>query len=178
MPLKTLVVIALRLYAIYWLVSALPAMVAYLPFMWDAASSTTTNGLASSFIFIPPAMLVFAVVLWFLASWLSSGVTKGHDTQVTFDSLTREDLYHFAFVFLGLFFALSSLLSVVETAHQFFAFDLPQPDSNPEKGRYLWPFLGHALTMIAGLACVFGARKWTNKLIRLENKHEAPPPAV
>jgi len=173
MPLKSLVVIALRLYAIYWLVSGLSSMLVYLPFMLEAPSRIGMHSPTASFIFIPPTMLI----LWFLASWLSSAITKGHDTQLTFAALTREDLYRFAFIFLGLFFALSSILSVVETAHQFVAFDVPQPDNNPEKGQYFWPFLGHVLTLIAGFACVFGARKWTAKLIRLENKHEAAPPA-
>jgi len=181
MPLKTLVVIALRLYAIYWLVDALSAILIYFPtflaFMSQGPSGTGMQTLYS-FILIPLGMLAFAVILWLLASRLSSAVTKGHDTQLTFTSLTREDLYRVAFVFLGLFFALSSIYSIVQTGYQFFAFDFPLPDSNPDKGRYLWPFLGHVLTMIAGFACVFGARKWTSKLIRLENKDEAPPPAV
>jgi hypothetical protein len=174
-PLKTLVVIALRLYAIYWLLEGLSAMVIYLPFMLEASSREGTHAPTSSFIFIPPSMLIFAVILWFLSSWLSSAVTNGHDTQLTFTYLTREDLYHFAFVFLGLFFVLSSLYTLIQSGYQFFTYDFPQPNNNPEKGRYLWPFLGHALTMIAGFICVLGAQKWTNKLIRLDNKYETPP---
>jgi hypothetical protein len=183
MPLKTLIVIALRLYAIYWLVQGLSTLLIYLPmlltFMWDASASSAKGmqGLYS-FILIPPSMLAFAVLLWFLSSRLSSAVTKGHDTQLAFTSLTKEDFYLFAFVFLGLFFALSSIFSIVETGYQFFALGFPQPDNNPQKWNYLWPFLGHIFTMIAGFVCVLGARKWTNKLIRLDDKCAEPAPSV
>ena len=180
MALKTLIVIALRLYAIYWLVDSLSQILIYFPtflaFMSQGSSGVGMQGIYA-LILIPLGMLAFAVILWFLSSRLSSPVTKGHDTQLTFTALTKEDLYRFAFVFLGIYFAISSIYSALQTGYQFFAFDLPQPDDNPQKGRYLWPFMGHAFTMIAGFACALGARKWTNKLIRLENKNEASPPA-
>ena len=179
MPLKTLVVIALRLYAIYWLVEGLSALV-YFPMFWGFSSKVSPYGISAlySLFVIPLGMLLFSTILWTFSSRLSSQVTKGHDTELSFTSLSKEDLYRFAFVFLGLYFVLSSIYSIVETGYQFFAFDLPQPNSNPHKGGLLWPFLGHVFTMIAGFACAFGARKWTSKLIRLGNKHEAPPPAV
>jgi hypothetical protein len=180
MPLKTLVVIALRLYAMYWLVEGLSTSVIYFPTFWEFMLKVSPDGISAlySFFVIPPSMLAFAAILWAFSSRLSSQVTKGHDTELAFTSLSKEDLYRFAFVFLGLFFALSSIYSIVQTGYQFFAFGFPLPDNNPGKGRYLWPFLGHTFTLIAGFGCVFGARIWTNKLIRLENKHEAPPPAV
>jgi hypothetical protein len=177
MPLKTLVVIALRLYTIYWLVQGIAQCVVLIPVFMGFAS----HGISPpDYVYFVSLLWIFFVagVLWFSAFRLSSQVTKGHDTELVFTSLTKGDLYRFAFVFLGVFFALSSIFSVLQTGYQFFAFDFPQPANNPEKGRYLWPFLGHAFTMIAGFACVFGARKWTNKLIRLENKHEAPSPVV
>ena len=181
MPLKTLIVIALRLYAIYWLVDSLSQILIYFPtffaFMSQGSPGVGMQGIYA-LILIPLGMLAFAAILWFLSSRLSSPVTKGHDTQFTFTLLTREDIYRFAFVFLGVFFALSSIFSMVQTGYQIFAYDYPQPDSNPEKGRYLSPFLGHAFTMIVGFVCVFGAGNWTKKLIRLENKNETPPPAV
>jgi hypothetical protein len=177
MPLKTLVVIALRLYAIYWLIQGLSELITLLP-MWTLVRSQI-GGIAETYVYVfPSSMLVISIVLWALSAKLSAQVTKGHDTQLVFTSLTREDLYRFAFVFLGLFFVLSSLFSLIQTGYQFFAFDVTRPDSNPHKGEFLWPFLGHGFTLIAGFSCMLGARKWTNKLIRLENKHEAPPPAV
>ena len=180
MPLKTLIVIALRLYAIYWFAEGFSTLLIYLPMLltlMSNASAVSAKGMQGLYlgILIPPSTLAFAALLWFLSSRLSSLVTKGHDTQLAFTALTKEDLYLFAFVFLGLFFCLSSIFSIMETGYQFFALGFPQPDNNPQKWHYLWPVLGHVFTMIAGFVCVLGARKWTNKLIRLENKRELPP---
>ena len=181
MPLKSLVVIALRLFAIYLLVENLAELFIYLPTMIsmvvEAVQLSPGAGSPSLFsvMLAPIGMLAVTVIFWFLASRLSSAITKGHDTQLTFTSLTREDLYRFAFVFLGLYFVLSSIYSILQTVYQFFAFDFPQPSDNPQKGRYLWPFLGHLFTLIAGFVCFFGAGNWTNKLISLESKTQVPP---
>ena len=175
MPLKTLVVITLRLYAIYWFIDSVSSLVVVMPVMLSFLNKTGDYEHSYLFALLPLGMLVFAILLWSLSSKISAQVTKGHDTQLAFISLTKEDLYNFAFVFLGLFFILSSLAELIQSGYQFFAYDYPQPDSNPHKGELFWPFLGHAFTLIAGFACVFGAGKWTNKLIRLENKNEASP---
>src|SRR5277367_4857040 len=140
MPLKILIVIALRLYTIYWLIEGISQFVVLIP-VFMGLDSRGIN-MPVYFYFLPPiGMLFIAGILWVSAFRLSSQVTKGHDTQLTFVSLTKEDLYHFAFIFLGVFFALSSIFSVLQTGYQFFAYEYPLSDSNPEKGRYLWPFL-------------------------------------
>lgn len=180
MPLKTLVVIALRLYTIYWLIENISQCLLLVPMFMGLDSHGLTPPIYS-YLLAPLGIFFVAGLLWSSAFRLSSQVTKGHDTQLVFTSLTKEDFYCFAFVFLGIFFALSSIYSTFQTGYQFFAFDFPQPDGNPQKGHFLWPFLGHAFTLTVGFGCVFGARKWTNKLIRLENEAEAgiqTPPAA
>jgi hypothetical protein len=178
MPLKTLVVIALRLFTIYWLVESIAQVLQLIP-MFMSFSSQGVNPPFYSYVVVILWMLFVAGVLWISAFRLSSLVTKGHDTQLSFVLLTKEDLYCFAFVFLGVLFAISSIYSAIETGYKFFAFDFPLLDSNPEKEKYLWPFLGHAFTLIVGFAGVFGARTWTSKLIRLESKDhttiDSPP---
>ena len=136
MPLKTLVVIALRLYAIYWLVDGLSALLVLLPVYLTIQEQLDRDshlwGIAPEFLYlmVPPGMFGISAALWFLASWLSSQVTKGHDTQLAITSLTREDLYRFAFVFLGLYFLLTSIFATLQAGHEFFAFDLPLPVGN------------------------------------------------
>ncbi len=173
MPLKSLVVIALRLYALYWSVSSLTALL-FLEF--GAYKSRTWLDLLviSS---VPTLLLLVAMVLWLAASRISSLVTRGHDVQVGVGQLTKSDIYCLAFIWTGLYFALSSIAATIQTGYYFFAFDFALPADNNQKGQYLWPFLGHAFTLIAGLACVFGAKVWTHKIIRMENKSETPPAA-
>ena len=183
MPLKTLVVIALRLYAIYFLVQGISSLVAYLPLMLEfdrkIESSTGLSSFTglSGFGIVIAVNILFAVILWALASILSACVTKGHDTELAFTSLTKEDLYRFAFVFLGLFFVVSSLSGLIQTGHKFFAYGLPLSENDPQRSQYLWPLLGNGVTTGTGLACMLGARRWTTKLIRWEEKNAAPPSA-
>lgn len=171
MPLKTLVVIALRLYAIYWLIESII-------YLTSAVSSIFRNGFSlSHFLVVLGTMLtvnIIAIVLWTSASWLSSKIVQGHDMQLAFTSLTKADLYCFAFIFLGVFFTLSSLQSAIEDGLQLFLFDSPLYPDDRGKWQFLWPFVGHVVTLIAGLASVLGARKWTNKLIRMESKNDFP----
>ena len=176
MPLKTLIVIALRLYTIYWLVEGVAALLVAAPFLFSMKAQAP--GPIYPYFFAPMGMLLAAGILWISAFRLSSKVTDGHETQLAFAALTRRDLYCFAFVFLGLFFGLSSIYSCVVAGYKFFTFDVPQPDGSPERGRYLWPFAGYAFTMIAGFTCVFGAEKLATKLIRQENKAEAVSSSV
>jgi hypothetical protein len=181
MPLKTLVVIVLRLYAIYWLVDGVSEVLIYVPTvlafygsLWKAAPEVPL-AVPYSYLLVPVGMLAIAAALWFLAARLSAAAVKGHETNLEFTSLTREDLYHFAFIFLGLEFILSSISPALQAGYKFFAMDLPLPDSNPQRGQYLWPFLGHAATLIAGFASMLGAGRWTRKLMRWESKSEVPP---
>ena len=52
---------------------------------------------------------ILAVALWKVAPLLARLVVGKHDIAVQLTGLSLEDLYRFAFVFLGLYFALSSL---------------------------------------------------------------------
>lgn len=181
MPLKTLVAVALRLYAIYYLVSGVSACVTYAPiwFTYAEKMSGTALGesrvgkiLASGIVSIL-ASLSIGFVLWFLAYPLANRVTKRYDGEVSLGSLARNDLYHFAFVFLGLYFFLSSLHSLVYIGHQFYIYDFPLTHDNPQKGQYLWPLIGHIVVLAAGFASMLGAGRWTTKLLRHEQKADA-----
>ena len=173
MPLKTLVVIALRLFAIYWFVESISEFLGFIPLFWAFQkqmdnSVVFDNNMAA--LVIPGIMLFIAIAIWISASRLSVKVTQDCDTQLAVTNLTREDFYAFAFVFLGLFFVLSSIPSALANGYKFCVFDYPLEDGNPQKGKYLWPFLSHVAVLIVGFACIFGASQWTKKLLRLENK--------
>ena len=174
MPLKSLIVIALRVYAIYWLVDGVSTLLSYGPLLWELAfkMSVSTPVIKEPTLYfltvIPLGMVLTAAVLWFLAARLAAAVTRGHETNLEFSSLTREDLYRFAFVFLGLYFVLWSTTGVLQSACNFFALGLPLSDHDPQRGKYLWPMLGHVATFVAGFACMVGAGRWTRKLMRHE----------
>jgi hypothetical protein len=119
---------------------------------------------------LPPALiLAVAAILWVCTFRLAAQVVKGSDSELLFTSLTMAHLYQFAFVFLGIFFALSSIYPVLQNGFRFFSYDFPRPVGDPAKGLYLSEFLGNLFTLIAGFTCVLGAKYWTHKLIRRED---------
>lgn len=176
MKLSTIIVIVLRLYAIYWVVSGISALAAAIP-IWSAFAQklgpefSKSLGPIQAFEYygIPSLMIIVAVILWFFANGISARVVEGHETTLSFSSLTKTDLYHFAFVFLGLYFVLSSLYTGTQNAYRFFTYDFPLSENDPTKGRYLQPLLGSLVSVAGGLACLLAARKWTRLLLRGES---------
>jgi hypothetical protein len=172
MQLSTLIVITLRLFAVYYLFEGISTLATTMPMLLSFEMQ-----LGSTFFYQYTIMVVVLFLLsaglWALSAQLSTRISRGHDIEIAFTLLTRGDLYRFAFVFLGLFFALSSLEPLIHAGYQFFAFDFSLPADSPQKGKYLWPFLSKILPMAGGLMCLFGAGIWTKKLIRMDAKTEA-----
>src|ERR1700738_2552655 len=105
MPLSSIVFIVIRLFALNWFLTAVPLLL-------SAATAPLSHERHLSAVLMPYApavlLLVFAAGLWILSPGIARFVSRGVDTRVSIGSLSRSDLYSFAFVFLGLFFILSS----------------------------------------------------------------------
>jgi hypothetical protein len=164
---RSLVLIALRLYAIYWLFQSLSGLVTVVP-MLLMMEPQVQGRISWTLAIVPVVMLIFSAALWFSATPLSAAVARGHDAELSIAPLTREDLYCFAFVFIGLYFALASISGVVDAGYKFLTQDALLSESDPRHGRELIPFLGHALTLIIGFGCVLGAAKWSRILVKKE----------
>ena len=165
MPLSSIVVIVVRLFALNWLLHALAliasAMAVPLPSKYVGSAILIHYG---------PAVLliIFTVLLWILASALARLVSRGFDTTVSVGSLSRSDLYSFAFVFLGLFFILSSFADVINWIHYFTVWH-EGPETRPYM-RSLYDVTRPCLTLVAGLVSLLGAPRWTKKLVAYDQK--------
>src|SRR5438093_1621357 len=110
MPLSSIVVIVIRLFAVNWLVTGASLLA-------SAATNPLPHERQSFAVLIPYALpvlfFVFAAGSWILAPFIGRLVSRGVDANVSVGSLSRSDLYSFAFVFLGLFFILSSVADVI-----------------------------------------------------------------
>src|SRR4051794_12124767 len=116
MPLSNIVVIVLRLFAIQMFVQSVGLA-------FSVAGRVAYAGAwpRSYFNYLPAvALFVVAYLEWLLAPAISRLVTRKHDSTVSIGGLSREDLYCFAFVFLGLYFILVSIGSTVNWLHYFF----------------------------------------------------------
>lgn len=145
MQLRTLIIIALRLFTIYWLFESIQTFLFYIPVF----ASTHSSGAFPFYPYVSVMLIMFLVagLLWFSAFRLSSHVAKGFDLQLNFVSINNADLYCFAFVFLGTFIGLSSIFSSIQSGYNFFALGLPLASDNPEKERYLWLFFWAMLSL-------------------------------
>ena len=168
---RSLVLIALRLYAIYWLFQSLSELATIVP-MFLMMDAEVQAKMSWSMTVIPAVMLIFSLVLWFCAAGISGAVVRGYDAELSTVTLSREDLYCFAFVFLGLYFVLSSISGIVDAGYKFLTQDVLLSDSDPRRGREILPFFARTLTLIIGFACVLGAGKWTRKLLKREQSGE------
>lgn len=159
MPLSSIVVIVIRLFALnsmlYVLVLTATAVMTPLP---------SKQSLSTVLIPYAPAvlMLIVAVLLWILAPVAARLVSRGVDASVSVGSLSRADLYNFAFVFLGLFFILSSIGDVINWLHYFVTVS--------HHIQNLYQLTRPCLTLAAGLISLLGAPRWTKKLVGREQK--------
>jgi hypothetical protein len=167
MPLSNIVVIVMRLFALNWFVSALPLLL-------SAATPPLPHERSMFALLMPYApgvlLLVFAVGLWILASAIARFVSRGVNTTVSVGSLSRSDLYSFAFVFLGLFFILSSFADVINWIH-YFTVSGEDPRHDP-RIQNLYQLTRPCLTLVLGLVSLLGAPRWTKKLVAHDQKNQ------
>ena len=86
-------------------------------------------------------------------------------------SLSRSDLYSFAFVFLGLFFILSSFADVINWIHYFATVSREDPRHDP-RVQNLYQLTRPCLTLALGLVSLLGAPRWTKKLVAYDQKNQ------
>jgi hypothetical protein len=116
MPLSSIIVIVARLFALNWLLHALALIASALstPSLQERTVFSILMGSTPGVV-----LLLLGVFLWSVAPAVARFVARGVDTTVSVGSLSRRDLYSFAFVFLGLFFILSSFADVINWIHYF-----------------------------------------------------------
>ena len=167
MPLTSIVTIVLRLFALNWLLQG-----AFL------LSSATTDFVHSNSFFseywrlAPLAGLVVAgILLFFWSHLLARIVTPRPHQDVAFGSLTQYDLYCFAFTFLGLYFALSSIANTLNWLHYFLLVMRDTHENNPQRSSAFYEVTRPLITLIAGCACLLFAPRCARKLTDVQNKH-------
>jgi hypothetical protein len=167
MPLSSIVVIVARLFALNWLLQAFALIASALstPSLQARSAPAILMGATPGVL-----LLILAVFLWMLAPAMARFVSRGVDTTVSVGSLSRRDLYSFAFVFLGLFFVLSSFADVINWIH-YFSVSRDAPTRDPHIQSF-YDLTRPCLTLAAGLVCLLGAPHWTKKLTSRDEKSQ------
>jgi hypothetical protein len=109
--------------------------------------------------------LLIAVLLWALSHAISAWIVRGVEMPVRFD-ITTEQAYSIAFVFLGLYFVLTSIGATVDNSIRSFGIVESVTYDSAVQTQALHDFYKSAITFVVGLTCVLGAPKWARKLAR------------
>ncbi len=120
---------------------------------------------------VPVALLLFALLEWWLAPVIARLVTRNHDGEVAIGTLSRMDLYSFAFVFLGLYFILTSVAPALNWLHYFLRTSAVGSQSESQSSFY--ELAAHLVTLAAGLLTLLPARRWARRLLAQERRDEA-----
>lgn len=171
MPLKSIVVVVLRLFAIQTLLQAIGLAVgeAGLHGRYDVPPRDYSGFIA------PGGLLVFATIEWLLAPAVAKLVTRRHDTEVSLGALSRADLYSFAFVFLGLYFILSSIAPALIWLH--YSLTMSAVGSSSESERSFYALATPLIGLIAGFMALLPAQRWARRLLTAEGKRDRPQQA-
>jgi hypothetical protein len=166
MPLADIVIVVLRLFAIQTFVQALSI----------AASATASLRISSAPAYISylpsAALVIFAVLEWVLAPAISRVVTRAHNPAIQIGTITREDLYSFAFVFLGLYFILVSVAPTMTWLHFYLFWSARAGDYGGTRNSF-YDLASHLITLFAGILALVPARKWARKLMSLQIRASA-----
>jgi hypothetical protein len=165
---STITLIIIRLFCIQWFLEGLTMMPVAM--LQPSHSGRSEFGLT---IDISIGMLLLPVVAWFAAPFLASLVAGKADTTVSVPVLSLRDLYAFAFVFLGLYFVLTSVGDALLWLHYSMIAPLPRGALDPERDRSTRSLI----TLAGGVICIFFGKTWAGKLAESKSAEPQPPAA-
>lgn len=167
MLLSKIVIVVLRLFSIQMVGQSINMVVT---FRATIAMERSRQPDAWVVYLLPAAFCVFALLQWWLAPVVARWVTRHHDGEVAVGGLSRVDLYSFAFVFLGLYFILTSIAPSLNWLHYFLKVSAVGTQSESQSSFY--DLATHLVTLFAGLLTLLPAHRWARKLAAKDRREE------
>lgn len=173
MPLRNIVVIVLRLFAILDIFSGFVGMAFISPSLKLTAPGALLQ-LSSVGVYF-----IFGIILFWLAPGIARLVTPKPDVEINTAGLTLKNLYCFAFVFLGLYFALTAISGTLYWLYRYADLIL-QPtylqqfttSIDPRLTTIKENLVRPGITFLAGLICLIFAAPFSRALARLQQKYD------
>ena len=156
MPLRSIIVVFLRISALQLVVTGLFAFFPYF--------SIKTPLMSLVFLLMMP---ISAALAWAFAEQIARLATRGHEITVPLGGLSRMDLFAFAFVYLGLSFLISGIGAVLINLSMYFA----NSTSDPSAHQALLHTVSiqqsskQAVQVLLGIICLFNANRFAKKLV-------------
>lgn len=164
MLVSTIVLIILRLFSIQFLLDGISMLAASPVEFWAFSDQHNDAAVVAKAVVMALVMILFSAITWFAAPWLSQIIPEKQDASVQIPSLSLRDLYAFAFIFLGLYFTLSSLGNTLTGLYYAFFTALSHTSFDPRRKQSLYNLSRPLITMVGGFICLFCARRFADKL--------------
>ena len=159
MPLSSVTQVLLRLFALSWALTALARLA-------QTAVQARNHWFSGATLAAPLVMLLMSILAWRFSPRISRALARGNDSEITLQGVTLSQLYATVFVGLGMYFALSSFADVFNWLHFFAINSSPDYGFHRENSPSYYDLTESLLTFGAGIALIFTARIWAEKLTR------------
>jgi len=179
MNLQSLVVVVLRLMALDFLlrvaIQLTPQMMLYLGLYQRSPIDSGPSVLPW---LVLAALIVSAVLLWFLALPIARFVTHGVSHDLSFGAMSLVDCYSIAFMSVGLLYISSHFPQVLNWAHYLFKMEATNSGSD-WKQQVQWYDVSQAfITFIMGVILFVNGRRWAVALARRDTASASPTASV
>jgi len=179
MNLQSLVVVVLRLMALDFLlrvaVQLTPQMMLYLGFY---QRSPLDSGPSILPWLVLAALIVSAVLLWFLALPIAHFVTRGVSHDLSFGAMSLADCYSIAFMAVGLFYISNGLPQVLNWGHYLFKAAATSAGTSWKEGVNWYEVSQAFLPFIFGVILFANGRRWAVVLARRQAESDLPAAPV
>ena len=116
-------------------------------------------------------LTVITYWLWRLAPYLARRVTSRQDPTIEVCHLNLLDIYSFAFLFLGLYFALDALPPSLTWFHFTIMQNAPGANLAAQQQGNFYTLFKYVAKCLLGFSLIFNGRKFAIKLIQFQTKN-------
>ena len=174
MNLQSLVVVVLRLMALDFLlrvaVTLTPPMLIYFRLYQRSPLDNTPSVLP---LLVLAALVVCAVLLWFLALPIARLVTRGVSHDLSFGAISLVDCYSIAFIAVGLLYISSGLPQVLNWMWYLFKAAATNTGSSWKQGVKWYQVSQAFIPFIVGVVLFVKGRRWAVVLARHQTESES-----
>jgi hypothetical protein len=162
--LREIVTVAIRILVIYSCIESLS-------FLLKVLAGYRTADLPLRY-----GILIFAVLavgtfwLWQLSGYIARFITRGQDSTLDCGSLAHSDLYTFAFLLVGLYFAVASFAPSLSWLYYCLRQGSSDAALSPQQQANFYVLFECLVKLFLGLALIFNGRKFATKIIRHHNE--------
>jgi hypothetical protein len=160
MPLYEVVVVVIRILAIKFALDAVYYLFARYPRDPFPAVGFILFGV----------LVVCAYGLWVLSPSVARRITRGQDSALDCGDLALGDLYTFAFLLVGLYFAVDSFGPSLTWFHYSVRQSASDAALSPQQQTNFYTLFKYLVKLFLGLTLIFNGRKFATKLIKRQNK--------